>query len=656
MAPMNISGVRITTVEFNGLPLENIKEFQLQRRSYEWAKFKKVALRPNQKSDVQVEGKLNVTKLLTVLEQERFVHIRQGIILMVDEIGDKEPISFLSEQLKSKDRKRRCDAALALELLGDRRGVPAIIKELNDTSYRPTERIKSDGSEDQEGQVKQDHYYAALLLGILGDERAVPALIEATQEETIDYRAATSLGQIGDKRAIPALRDMLERCSDKPFPRLFAGYGLAMLGDKEGLKVVIDTLNTHQENWTIRRHAIEALGDLGNKEAVPYLITALKDEHPNIRVSAAVSLGVIGDNSALPALEQALKDKTETKINAPTTVSKAAEKASDQILKQSSKPDVQAEGQDAQMKARAEAAAEAIAQINNRDGTLGEGFLSKTPNQLLNAIPVLRLEKAKYVIGESIRFWVGVECLDDDVIIPEKYWNTCFLHITRPDGTIKKESVGWPIDGMLHTGWMGGWGFGKEDVQVGKYTLVFEFANKKTEPVELIVEELDVLRKIKATFDFQRAGNISKGEHIPIILTVQNNSKHVIQFPRRGVSDALVSIRVKRQEPSMESGFFYPIERLKGTLKNTYNWDRAASVPPIVLGPGERFEQKLWLEKAYELWGPGEYEVTFSTVLALFVGEKNGKFAAYCPIRLSIVTTENFRVITQGHGQEELAD
>ncbi|MHC4215443.1 MAG: hypothetical protein ACYSWP_18935, partial [Planctomycetota bacterium] len=201
--------------------------------------------------------------------------------------------------------------------------------------------------------------------------------------------------------------------------------------------------------------------------------------------------------------------------------------------------------------------------------------VSKAPNQGPNAIAVLRLEKAKYVIGESIRFWVGVECLDDDVIIPEKYWNTCFLHITRPDGTTKKESVGWPIDGMLHKGWMGGHGLGKEDVQVGKYTLVFEFANKKTEPVELIVEEFDVLRKIKATFDFQRAGNISKGEHIPVILTVQNNSKHVIQFPRRGVSDALVSIRIKRREPSTESAFFYPIERLKGALKNTYNWDRA---------------------------------------------------------------------------------
>ena len=60
MAPMKISGVRITTVEFNGLSLESIKEFQLQRRPYEWAIFKNVALRPNQKHDVRVEDVINI--------------------------------------------------------------------------------------------------------------------------------------------------------------------------------------------------------------------------------------------------------------------------------------------------------------------------------------------------------------------------------------------------------------------------------------------------------------------------------------------------------------------------------------------------------------------------------------------------------------------
>jgi len=274
--------------------------------------------------------------------------------------------------------------------------------------------------------------------------------------------------------------------------------------------------------------------------------------------------------------------------------------------------------------------------------------LPQMMNQAPKAIPTLRLEKPKYVLGESIRFWIGVKCLNDDVLIPDKYWNTCFLQIIRPDGTVKKEPVDWPVDGQLSHGWIGGHGLGKEEVQVGKYTLIFEFANKKTEPVELTVEKLGIIKQVKATFDFRRSGDIAKDTHIPLILTVQNDSKYIVQFPRRGVSDAYVSISVKCQEPPRRADCFYPIEKLKGPLKNRYNWGRAASVPPIILRPGEHFEQELSLEEAYEFWGSGHYEVIFSTVLALRVGEKNGKFAAYCPIRLPVIAVEHFNVKEMG--------
>jgi len=270
---------------------------------------------------------------------------------------------------------------------------------------------------------------------------------------------------------------------------------------------------------------------------------------------------------------------------------------------------------------------------------------SRMMREVPNAIPILRLEKPEYVLGETIRFWVGVECLGDDVVISEEFWDTCFLYVTRPDGTARKEKVGWPVDGQLYHSWTGGCGLGKERVQAGTYTLVFEFAKKQTEPVELIVQELDVIKKVKASFNFQRSGNITKNERVPIILTVQNDSEHVIRFPRRGVSDAYVSISVKRREPPRGSDFFYPVEKLRGALKNRYNWGRAASVPPIVLQAGELFEQELLLEDAYQFWGNGHYEVAFSTTLALTVGEKDAKFAAYCPIRLDVTATENFNVV-----------
>jgi len=299
-----------------------------------------------QESDLQVEPEL--AQLRAAFEAQKFAHSRDGFIALVQEIGNKEPESFLIEQLESDNRARRCQAALALEILGDRRGIPAIVRELNDTSYRPTTRIRSFGGQDQKGQIRQDHYYAALLLGISGDKRAVPALIEATRDEEINYQAAISLGQIGDMRAIPALRAMLEKYSNEPFVRLFAGYGLAMLNDEEGLRVVIDTLNNQELHWVDRRHAIRALGELRDKQAVPHLIVALKDDHPNIRVSAARALGAIGDASALLALEQALKDKTETKANTPTTVSKAAAEAIAQIRAEGRKAAVKVEAKSAE--------------------------------------------------------------------------------------------------------------------------------------------------------------------------------------------------------------------------------------------------------------------------------------------------------------------
>ena len=126
-----------------------------------------------------------------------------------------------------------------------------------------------------------------------------------------------------------------------------------------------------------------------------------------------------------------------------------------------------------------------------------------TADSVPNAVPTLCLEKPKYVLGEAIRFWAGVECLNDDVIIPQQFWGSCFLYITSPDKTTKREPMSWPIDGDLYRGWKGGCGLGKEPVQTGKYTLVFEFAGKKTKPVELIVEDLDILNNIKATFNFK---------------------------------------------------------------------------------------------------------------------------------------------------------
>lgn len=44
--------------------------------------------------------------------------------------------------------------------------------------------------------------------------------------------------------------------------------------------------------------------------------------------------------------------------------------------------------------------------------------------------PILRLEKPKYLLGESIRFWVGVEP-EGSREIPREYQKACSLSITK---------------------------------------------------------------------------------------------------------------------------------------------------------------------------------------------------------------------------------
>jgi hypothetical protein len=254
--------------------------------------------------------------------------------------------------------------------------------------------------------------------------------------------------------------------------------------------------------------------------------------------------------------------------------------------------------------------------------------------------PFLRLEKPKYLLGEAIRFWVGVNVKNSSATSREAM-KPCTLSIGKPDGTTETQSVGLGREGLTGDEYSsyGGWGFGEAEVETGTYILVLQCASEKTKPVELVVEKNDIFDQIKADFRFERSGAITKGESVPIILSVQNDSKYRIRFPQRGSMGEGVGIEVHRQEPAMSSAFFYPSDKLARTtsMPDTYSWDSAPDIASITLGPGEHFEQRFTLEDAYTFDQPADYEVTFSTVLAVLVGEKNDPFAEYCPIRLAVI-------------------
>lgn len=267
-----------------------------------------------------------------------------------------------------------------------------------------------------------------------------------------------------------------------------------------------------------------------------------------------------------------------------------------------------------------------------------------------NAIPIVRLDKTRFLLGEDIFFWVGVQQISD-APIPRKYQHTCRQIITLPDGTQKTEPVSWPIDGPPDSGWLGGAHLSKEIVQLGRYTIVFEFAGQKTAPVFLFVEDAPILKQIKIEFVFTRDHAVPGG-HLPTTekatLIVKNNSNQTLRFPRLGGNGPLLSVSIERIDGSYASEFFYPDNKLQGKNESrigsisfdSFTWEIARKVPTITVRAGETYRQELSLQAAFEEgqkgspFNPGEYRVTLSTELPILIGEKNGVWAELSPVRL----------------------
>jgi hypothetical protein len=271
-----------------------------------------------------------------------------------------------------------------------------------------------------------------------------------------------------------------------------------------------------------------------------------------------------------------------------------------------------------------------------------------------NAVPIIRIDKTRFALGEDVFFWEGVE-QTSRAPIPKKYQQTCRLTITRPDGTQKTENVGWPIDGPPDSGWLGGAGLGEGNVQVGRYTLIFEFAGEKTAPSFLFVEDVPILTRIKADFVFGQLKNdaATLDVHIPtdehVTLVVHNGSDQTLRFPHPGGSGGYVVVSISTVDGSYTNHFFFPDDKLTkqksliGSIGfDQFTWEMARKVPTITLKPGETYRQKLLLQTALDEarkslpLNSGEYKVTFSTKLQILIGEKDGQWAELSPVRLSV--------------------
>jgi hypothetical protein len=273
---------------------------------------------------------------------------------------------------------------------------------------------------------------------------------------------------------------------------------------------------------------------------------------------------------------------------------------------------------------------------------LSNGFASQNGRGGIE--PILRLEKPRYIAGEAIRFWVGVKPRNSQTI-PEELRKPCSLSITKPDGTRRVDSVGWPVDGPVDRGWSGGWGFGDENVKPGVYELLLECAGEKTAALELVVERSEIVSQVKAQFRFERKGAVTRSTRVPVVLTVDNGSQATIRFPERGAMMENISLEIVLKEPPSHWALFYPWEKLSDTnvMPDTYSWD-FPEIPSVTLKPGEHFEQHFLLQDAFSFDQAGDYQVTFATVFSMLVGEKDGPFADVCPIKILATGNANFVV------------
>jgi hypothetical protein len=270
----------------------------------------------------------------------------------------------------------------------------------------------------------------------------------------------------------------------------------------------------------------------------------------------------------------------------------------------------------------------------------------QTTSQVIR--PVLRLEKPEYLLGESIRFWVGVET-DGSGSIPRDLRKPCSLTVTKPDGNTELQTIAWPVDGNPARGWTGGWGIKAQEA--GLYELELGCSGQRSNRIQLIVEGDEIFRKIRATFEFAKSGSIKTGARVPVIFRVVNDSAFPIRFPQRGVMMEGISIRVKRNVPAYQTDFFYPWEKLSQypVSSDTYTWDSATEIPSITVEPGKQFEQRLSLEDAYKFEEEGNYTITFSTAISVLVGDKQGPYTNLCPIRFVAENSQSFAVSGPKH-------
>ncbi|MBF0465235.1 MAG: HEAT repeat domain-containing protein [Nitrospirae bacterium] len=132
-------------------------------------------------------------------------------------------------------------------------------------------------------------------------------------EMEIKILAATELGKMGIKAAVAVLLEAV--AFDNPYLNVEIINSLINIGAPQALNLCKEMANG--ANQRLRICSLRGLYKMGSdEEIIPYFLNALKDEHPEVRRSAATFLGWKNIQDSVPGLIQSLQDKDETVRNA----------------------------------------------------------------------------------------------------------------------------------------------------------------------------------------------------------------------------------------------------------------------------------------------------------------------------------------------------
>lgn len=166
------------------------------------------------------------SKLLVPLASDPQPFLRWNAAVTAALLGGEGALELLSSEAQVADEhaNTRFRVALALGLIGDRRGLPIL------------ERYAEDPYEIGGHFVVKA--FTALALGMLGDPGGIPTLnrLASDPEPVVRWHAAVALGDIGHPDGVEALVALTE--DPVPFVRAHATIALGVIGSPDGQEAV----------------------------------------------------------------------------------------------------------------------------------------------------------------------------------------------------------------------------------------------------------------------------------------------------------------------------------------------------------------------------------------------------------------------------------